>query len=382
MTTILNLFLLVLSLILAGCQQAEVPITPSGKTVKIAFLATLSGDGGHQGQSALLGIQTALKMQPYLDSGDKVEVVIEDYKGDPAKAAASMGKLCLSDDISGVLLLGNSDIALGIAPLADHYKTPVLALNATHPGITEGRHFISQLGVDDNFQGTVAALYVRDELLIDRAAVFSDSENSHYTLLATEFIERFESVGGNIAERLTEKPENGDYGEILDNLRRKKTQLLYLALDPESVLQVAEAAKKISWQPKMMGSDGLASSIMLQHPHGTNLLEGMIATDFFAASLPETAYGKKVFEIFKDPFFTHGTSYTGLACEGTSILLNAMNRCMDHSNRSCVNSMLRSTIDFEGLFETISISAAGKAERPLFINAFKKQKPKLLVKVY
>ena len=44
--------------------------------------------------------------------------------------------------------------------------------------------------------------------------------------------------------------------------------------------------------------------------------------------------------------------------------------------------MLRDTVDFEGLFGTISITAEGKAERPLFVNVFKDQHLKFLVKVY
>ena len=322
-----------MSLSLPGCQKTEPSITPSGKVVKIGFLVPLSGPGGSQGQSALLGVRTALKVQPYLKSGDKVEVVIEDYQGNTAMAAALMGKLCTTDEISGILLLAGSDLALEIGPLADHYKTPVLALNATHPGITENRQFISQLGVDDIFQGTVAALYVRDELLIDRVAVFSNPENFHFTLLATNFIERFESVGGHITEHFTLRPDDGDYRNILERLQRNKTQLLYLVLEPESILQIAKAAKEIGWQPKMMGSDGLLSSIMLAHLHEAGLVDGMMATDFYSASLPQTAYGKKVIEIFKERFSTPGITYTALACEGTSILMNAMSRCMDKSSK-------------------------------------------------
>jgi branched-chain amino acid transport system substrate-binding protein len=382
MKRVVYILLLAAIVTIPGCKQPEDSITPSGKIAKIGVLAPLSGSDKRTGENALMGVKTGLRLQPYLSNGDKVQLVVEDSRNDPSVASAALVKLCRDDDISGILLMADSDIALQITPVADHYRTPVLALNATHPDITKDRQFISQLGVDDVFQETVAALYVRDDLLIDRVAVFSDPENAHYAFMATEFIHRFESVGGNIVEHHTSTPETGAYQNILSRLRKKKTQLLYLVLAPEKIVQISRSARKINWRPQMMGSDGLLASIKLQHTKDIGLVDGMMATDFYSASLPKTDYGKKVSTVFGDRFSDPGTTYTALACEGTSILLKAMDRCGSNVNKTCVNDMLRSTEDFEGLFGKISIRADGKAGRPIFVNVIDHQKLKFLVKVY
>jgi len=51
-------------------------------------------------------------------------------------------------------------------------------------------------------------------------------------------------------------------------------------------------------------------------------------------------------------------------------------------DRSCINNMIRSTLDFEGIMGKISIGPNGKAARPLFINAIYGGKMKYIVKVY
>ena len=86
--------------------------------------------------------------------------------------------------------------------------------------------------------------------------------------------------------------------------------------------------------------------------------------------------------MLKKLFTETQTSYTGLGCEGTSLLLNAMDRCGKEIHRSCVNLMLRNTDSFEGIFGKITIQENGKTERPVIMNVIEGQQMTFLVKVY
>ncbi|MGW8161764.1 MAG: ABC transporter substrate-binding protein [Desulfobulbales bacterium] len=368
--------------IICGCKKQEAGISPSGNSVRIGVIAPMSGPGKESGDNALLGIRTALQLQPYLTNGDKIELVIKDNRGTPEQTLSVLEKLSSEGDVACVLLMAKSDAVLAVAPVANKLKIPILALIATHPDITKNNSYISQLGFDDNFQGTVAALYVRDEMLINRVAVFSDPGNAHYSLLANEFIRKFSAVGGTIIEHVTTGPDKGDLPKILDKLKNNDVQLLYLAVQPKQVISIAQTAYSIRWKPKFFGSDGMTSSILLQHSDDAGLINGMMETDFYSAAMPTTEFGRKAVAIFKKSFSAIETSYAGLGCEGASILLNALNRCYNKTNRACVNHMLRNTEGFEGLFGRISIHEDGKAERPIFVNTIEDQQMKSLVKVY
>ena len=382
MNKLLIIFLITLSLTCSCNQQQETGIAASGKIVKVGVIAPMSGMDKKSGENVMLGIRTALELQPYLYNGDKIELVVEDNQGTADQTLTALGKLSKQRDVAGVLLMAKSDAVLAAVPVADKYKVPILALIATHPDITKNNIFISQLGFDDIFQGTIAALYVRDEMLINKVAVFSDKSNAHYSFLADEFIRKFTSVGGEIIEYFTGDHQVEELEKILEQLKEKNVQLLYLAVRPEQVINIAHSAGKIGWRPEMLGSDGMLSSIFLDYKEDLGLVNGMMATDFYSSVMPKTEYGQQVSKLYAQLFSEDGTSYAGLGCEGTSILLNAMNRCDNKSDRTCVNDMLRDTRGFEGLYGRITIHENGKTERPIFVNIIEDQKMKFLVKVH
>ena len=382
MKRLIHLAIFIVSVFLfSGCDQPSA-IQPSGKKIKVGIIGPFSGSHLAKGEDGLKGIKTAMKLQPYLENGDGVELVVEDDQNDPSLTEKALEKLTEVDKVSAILILSSSDPVLKIAPIADTHKTPILALLAIHPDITINRSFVSQLCFDDTFQGTVAALFVVDELLIDTVAVFSNPESSYSSNLAAQFMRKFKSIGGRITETVSLTQETDDYTNILKSIRNKKTELLYLPIRAKDIIQIIKALKKMSWKPEMMGSDGLLSTVLTQYKKESGLLEGMLATDFYSNLMPLTFYGKKATKTFRSLFGGGGTTYTALGTEGYALLLNAMNRCKAPGNRACINRMIRNTINFTGIMGKISIKSNGKALRPLVVNAIKDGQMEFIVKVY
>jgi branched-chain amino acid transport system substrate-binding protein len=235
---------------LAGCDQKS-SIQPSGKKIKIGVIAPFSGSQRAKGIEGLLGIKAAMQLQPYINNGDAVELLVEDDMGDSAHTLKALKKLVEIDQVAAVLLLSDSNPALVVSRIADNYKTPILSLFATHPHITKGSKFISQLVFDSTFQGEVAALFIRDELLIDRVAVFTNPESANSIYLSSEFIRKFESVDGVVIDNILLADEN-DYVAILESIRDKDPELLYFPVEAEKVLGLAKAARKMNWMPIMI----------------------------------------------------------------------------------------------------------------------------------
>jgi len=370
---------------LNGCEPKPAS-EPSGKTIKIGLIAPLSGPEDIKGKEGLRGIQFAMRMQPYLQNGDRIEVVTEDDKNNPALAAQSLRNLVQKNKISAIITFSTSDPVLAMAKVADNYKTPILAAIATHPDITAHSGFISQLCFDDQFQGTTAALFVRDELLIDTVAVFSNPRNAYSRYLAARFESKFKSIGGEITDwiRLTEEP--ADLPKKIKRVHEHKPELIYLPIGANDVLHIIRELRNLRWKPQMMGSDGLISTMLAQHKQELHLLDGMLAIDFFAHVMPLTAFGEEVKEAYEDmyrgKFRGASTAYSLLGVEGYALLLDAMNRCNDPADRECLNNQIRSTDNFTGFIGNITIGSDGKAQRPLCINSIRNGLSKFIVKVY
>ena len=377
------LFIMLIACLSVGCEQ-NIPIQASGKTVKIGFIGPFTGVDGVQGRESIKGIRTMLHLQPLLHNGDAIELVIENDHNDPELTERALRKLSERDKVSAVLLASSTTAALKAAKIVDTIKIPTIALLATHPGVVEKRKYINQLCFDDRFQGSVAALFVADELLIEKVAVFTELDDMYSVFLGAEFVRKYESVGGEITQTIVIDKEQNDFSKILHSLHEKGTELLYFPVSTDHAMEIIKAARK-SWQePEMMGSDGLLASVINNYPDDLKLLEGIYASDFFSSFYhsPPTAFGNKVAKIYHSLFHGFPSSYTALGAEGYAVLYAAMDRCNDSADRECINRMIRDTNKFEGIMARISIGADGKAVRPLFINRISNGKLKTMVKVH
>ena len=123
-----------LALALAAPVQAQKP-------VKIGVLTPLSppGDAG-AGQLILRGAKMAaeeINARGGILGGRKVELVIEDDSGTPEKGVAGLRKLASQDQVAGVMGQFHSSVMLATQDLAEQFKIPIFATQASARSITE-----------------------------------------------------------------------------------------------------------------------------------------------------------------------------------------------------------------------------------------------------
>ena len=326
-----------------------------------------------------------MKLQPLLQNGDAVELVIENDNNDPKLTAKALRKLVEKDKVAAILLASGSHAALQAVSVADSEKTPVIALLATHPDVIANRKFVTQLCFDDKFQGSVAALFVADELLIEKVAVFTDPGNAYSIYLGAEFVRKYEHVGGEITEIVSLGNHQADYAQIMKDLQQQGTELLYFPLGAKYVMEIVKAVKQAGWPVEMMGSDGLLASVINKYPEEIGYLEGVYATDFLASASDDAFsndFATRARKAYHSLFHGTPSTYAALGVEGYAVLQNAMNRCEESADRICINQKIRSTHKIQGFMSKISIRADGKVERPLFVNKIRNGELQSVVKVH
>ncbi|NOQ46986.1 MAG: ABC transporter substrate-binding protein [Desulfobulbaceae bacterium] len=383
MKKISHLILVILLIVfLPGCSEEQQAITPSGKTIKIGIVGPMSGPEKAMGEESLEGIQAALHMHPYLKNGDGIKLVVADDQNEPELTVKAFRKLIDSDKVSAVILLSTSASALAVNSIADSHQVPVLVLLATHPEISKNTKFVSQICFDNTFQGKVAALFVCDELLIDRVAVFKNPDSFYSSSLADEFIRKFRSIEGQVTEVISIASETVDYDAILTHLREQNVQLLYLPVAAENVIAISRALREMDWDPMGMGGDGLLTNVLALHPEEVDHLDGFLAIDLYSSTIEATPYGKKAGKVFYSLYETRNSTYPAAGIEGIALLMDAMNRCHNPADSACINTMVHDTVDFEGFMGKITIQPNGKALRPLIVNRIRGEHLEFVVKVY
>jgi branched-chain amino acid transport system substrate-binding protein len=381
MIRFLSVILATLFFLVAGCD-GPAPVVSSGEVVKVGFIGPRQGSDLSQGQDMLEGVLAAQAILPLLNNGDRVEVIVGDSGDDPAATQRAMEKLVQEDGVS-VLLLGlNSERLLQVSQFVESLQAPAIALIATHPDVVSGSAYINQLCFDDDTQGTVAAIFVRDELLIKRAAVIVEPDEPHSKYQQVAFEKKFSDTGGVLTGSHAVQEVNE---ELLRDLQARETEVLYLPVAAETVLQVRSILKGIDWSPEIMAGDGLLANVLGRFPEQVGNIEGIYTTDLFSDRddfVRHQGLGQAAKASFDDLFDGKGSTFTALGVEGYALVVHAMNQCLPETDRQCIKTAIRSTDNFEAIMAKISIDSSGKATRPVYVNTIENGLLDSVVKVY
>ena len=367
-------------------QQKNKPqIEPSGFKVKVGIIGPLSGDHMSRGMMGIRGIKIAQQLIPYLNNGDEIEWVAKDDQSMPELSIRALKMLVETDKVNAVLMLSGSDVVLAIAKIADQYKIPILTVFASHPDITKHSSFVNQFNFDDRFQASVAALYIRDELLLNKVAIITQSDNIHLSFLANEFTKQFKAAEGLITDSYNLQTTKPDYLQILQKIRKTDPELLYLPVSMEHLFRIKLALIELDWNPMIMVSDGIFASARGQNKYPLNLINGVLAIDTYAYDTEFTPFGKQLLKqvvsmgVNKYDIGTYGA----LGMEGYALLVKVMNQCdVLHNMPLCINNSIRLTSKFEGIKGFISFDEKGKAHRSLVVNKMVDGTTKFVVQVY
>jgi branched-chain amino acid transport system substrate-binding protein len=126
----------------AAVLAAAAPVLAQG-TLKLGVLTPLSPPGdASAGQFIVRGAKMAaddVNARGGVLGGRRIELVIEDDSGTPEKGVAGFRKLATQDRVAGVIGQFHSSVMGAVQDLAEQFKIPVFATQASAKGITE-RH--------------------------------------------------------------------------------------------------------------------------------------------------------------------------------------------------------------------------------------------------
>jgi branched-chain amino acid transport system substrate-binding protein len=197
--TVLPLFALIL--FAGSCQRQQQPKAALDRsTIKIGFFGDLSGPTFNFGQSAINGVLMAVEEinQAGGINGRKIDVVIDDDRGSPERAATLAGKLIEEDKVVAIIAGGTSGNSRAAAPKAQTARIPFISPSSTDPAVTQVGDYIFRACFVDAFQAEVMAKFAVNTLKAKKAAIIFDF-NSTYGRGLTDYFElSFAKQGGQI----------------------------------------------------------------------------------------------------------------------------------------------------------------------------------------
>lgn len=347
---------------LGGCKKDSTSGGPSGAgAVKIGVTVPLSGNLQSYGKRALDGMRQ--RVEELNESGGvegrKIELVVEDNRGDANDTRNSFRKLAQVDKVVAVIGPVTSTNALAIKGDAVNEKLPTLTPTATNDMVTPRSGYVFRACFNDSFQGAKVAAYVLSTGA-KKAAVMVDKSSDYSKGLSASFRKAFEAGGGAVVEEGYQQKDT-EFGPQLAKIKDSGAEILFVPGYPPEVPMIIQQAKTAGLDCRLCGADGWDNEEVKKNA-GDNLV-GCTYMCAFDPNDPRVMVGKFV-EGFKARYKETPGTFEALGYDSVSMLAEAMKK---GAGRQEIRDGLAALKDFEVVTGRITITPDGDASKEGFI---------------
>ncbi len=188
-----------LSILISILLVPNFALSAKDPNIVIGVVFPMTGPIATFGQESVNGIKLALqKINKTPIQGRKIEIIVEDTKGEPVETASAARKLISVDHVMAILGDVASSNTLAAAPIAQSEKTPMLTPASTNEAVTKTGDYISRTCFTDGFQGQVMAKFATQTLKAKKIAVIVDLSSDYSKGLAKVFRAKFKEMGGEV----------------------------------------------------------------------------------------------------------------------------------------------------------------------------------------
>jgi branched-chain amino acid transport system substrate-binding protein len=351
---------------LSCTRQSQVTNAPDRSSIKIGYFGDLSGPTFNFGQSAINGVLLAadeINQDGGID-GRKIDVVIDDDRGSPERAATLTGKLIEEDKVVAIIAGGTSSNSRAAAPKAQSARIPLISPSSTDPAVTQAGDYIFRACFTDAFQAEVMAKFAVNTLKAKKAAILFDF-NSTYSRGLTDYFElSFAKLGGQIVGKLSYTQGDADFKGQLSAIQIAAPDVIYIPGYYGDVAVIAKQSRQIGLKQSLLGGDGWDAPELWQL--GGDALNGSFISTHYSVDDPSSAIQEFVREYKQRYGNLLPDAHAALAYDATRVLTDAIRRA-NSTDGEKLRATLAETKNFAGVTGVISMDANRNAIKPAVV---------------
>lgn len=260
---LVTLLAISLSSLLGGCA--------SSKTIKIGFIAQMTGPDSYIGQAAKLALEDRIAEinEKGGVKGYKIELITYDSRSEVPDAVAAAKRLMDQDHVSAIIGPEWSGAAIPIASIADASKTPVIATTASNVKVTVDDNgnvhpFMFRVCFIDPYQGFAIADFAYKELGKRKAAFITDVSAAYSVGIQNYFEEHFTSLGGEVVAKEGYQANDQEFRAQISKVAESGADLLVVPTATyRDIALIAKQADALGLKIQYLGVDGWVADELL-----------------------------------------------------------------------------------------------------------------------
>ena len=317
---------LLVALVLAACGTTASSGGSSyqGKTIKLGALLSITGAGGVYGPQSRDGMKLAVEQINGSGgvNGAQIDLEVRDDASDKAQSAQQAQTMIQQDQLMALLGPTLSNSAVGVHPLAENLKTPILAVSTT------GIHIVP----DCNFPSSAPCKYVfRDSLgeqtaIPDNIKAYSDDKHPASGVLLVAQDDKFSSDGGQIVQDTVSKyninllkvikfsKTEADLSPYVTQAVQLKPDVIFITSLGGIPAKIMIEARKQGWTGQFLGGNGFNTATVSKQAgksgEGARSASAWYIGNTFASNADFVSAYKQKYGSDPDQFAAQG--YTGI----------------------------------------------------------------------
>lgn len=333
--------------------------------VKIGVYMPMTGDTATFGTSSMGGIRLATEERNAAGGirGSRIELILEDDRGQPEEAKTVVTRLVTRDKVIAVLGEVGSARSIVAAAVCQQKGVPMLTPSSTNEKVTRKGDYIFRVCFIDPFQGEAAAKFAAHVLKLTRAAVITDVKNDYSVGLTKAFRESFTRLGGVIVVEKNYQAGDASFNAQLTSIREAGVEFVYAPGYYGDVGQIIKQARELGVRVPFIGGDGWDSPDLWRG--GKEALNGCFITNHYSVDNPDPRV-QAFIAAYRRRYGDTPDALAALAYDGARVLYDAIERA-GSADGARIRDALAATRDFPGVTGTITLDADRNAVKPAVI---------------
>lgn len=345
--------------------MALTTITVMAENIKIGVISSLSGPVAIYGQTTYNGVKLAVDKLNAAGgiNGNKVELIVEDDKGDPAEAVTAAKRLISEKKVIAILGPTISSTCLAVAPIAQQNKVPMLTATGTNIKITDAGDYIARTCFIDPFQGAVMAKFGLENLKAKTAVIIKDVNSDYSEGLADEFVKVFEKNGGKILDTVAYATNDVDYSSQLTKVKSLNPDVIFVPGYYNEVSLLIKQARDLQIKSKFLGGDGWDNGKLFEIA-GSAVLGSYISSHFSPES--QDPLIQNFLSDYRKSFKEEPSVLSALGYDAAGIMLESVKNAKALTGEDIKNN-INATKGYKGVTGVITLDEKRNAIKSAFV---------------
>ncbi len=332
---------------IAGCgSSTSNGGSGSANEAKIALLTVTSGGAAAYGESIKNGAELAVEQINKDANSTKINLIVEDTKGDKNEAINAMNKVIHKDNVVAVMgpMLSGEMFAAG--PIANKSKVVAFGTSTTAEGITDIGDYIFRNAVPESMAVTVAINEAHKKLGFKTAAIMYSNNNDQMVSVNKTAEEALKKLGVQIVDTETFADKDTDFSAQLTKIQQAKPDIIIVASLYQEGILIMKKMREMGMNQKVIGSNGFNTPIFIKGA-GDAANGAIVGTPWFPNKDDQKVRDFKA--AYKAKYGKEPDQFAAQAYDGVYIMEEALKKAGSTTYRAKFKDALASLKDFIGV---------------------------------